>query len=108
MNGLELHKRIETLTYELEKYPKLSLAHVLVVEILTKAAYGITYSGRGDTAEARCDIAAADLKEQLREMSRITRGVYANRRLERLMKQLDDPKPKRKRQRKKRRTRRGL
>lgn len=108
MNGLELYERIEALTYELEKYPKLALAHVLVAEILTQAAYGFAYMGRGDTAENRCDLAVADLKERLQEMSRITRGVYANRRFDRLMKQLKDPKPKRKRRRKKRRTKRGL
>lgn len=101
MNGLELQERIQTLTYELEKYPKLALANVLAVNVLVQA-YG------GETPEESVNAAAEALHDALRKARSTASLVYATRRVDRIMKEFANPKPKRKRRRKKRRTKRGL
>lgn len=100
MNGLDLHDRTKALADELEKAPKLALAWALATATLTSARVLLAAD-----KPAAADEEAARMKEHVSEYTGIARSVYARRRYDRLIKELDNPG--KKRRKKKRRAKRG-
>lgn len=106
MNGLELSDRIREVATDIERFSKVALAATLARYVLI--SHELYVDGLPDQEAVEAEV--AKLRKELKEASDIARRVYACRRADRLITQLEnpDPKPKRKRRRKKRGTKRGL
>lgn len=83
MNGLELHNEIQKLTAELEKAPRWALAYAL--------ASSSIYSKLPFSPDAETAIAAARLEilPHVEEACKTARIVAHGRRMERLIKKID-------------------